>query len=54
MEVSTAVPEALVLALADATAEDLICCTGSVFVAAEARAAWFARQGMTLPPSDPI
>jgi dihydrofolate synthase/folylpolyglutamate synthase len=54
MEVSPAVPEALALALADATAEDLICCTGSVFVAAEARKAWFARQGMSLPPSDPI
>ena len=33
--------------------EDLVCCTGSVFVAAEAREAWFARQGLALPPSDP-
>jgi dihydrofolate synthase/folylpolyglutamate synthase len=54
MEVSPAVPEALALALADASAEDLICCTGSVFVAAEARIAWFVRQGASLPPSDPI
>lgn len=54
IEVSPAVPDALALALADAAPEDLICCTGSVFVAAEARVAWFARQGMSLPPSDPI
>jgi dihydrofolate synthase/folylpolyglutamate synthase len=53
MELSDTVPQALDLALADAGPTDLICCTGSVFVAAEARAAWFARQGMPAPPSDP-
>jgi dihydrofolate synthase/folylpolyglutamate synthase len=53
LELSDTVPQALDLALADAGWADLICCTGSVFVAAEARAAWFARQGMPAPPSDP-
>jgi dihydrofolate synthase/folylpolyglutamate synthase len=53
MEVSETVAQALDLALAEAGPEDLVCCTGSVFVAAEARAAWFARQGMVPPPSDP-
>jgi len=45
-------PHALDLALAQAGAGDLICCTGSVFVAAEARAAWFARQGLPVPASE--
>jgi dihydrofolate synthase/folylpolyglutamate synthase len=54
MEVRKRVERALALALERAGAEDLICCTGSVFVAAEARAAWFAHQGMALPPSDPF
>jgi dihydrofolate synthase/folylpolyglutamate synthase len=53
LEVCPTVPEALEMALEGACADDLICCTGSVFVAAEARAAWFAREGMTLPPLDP-
>jgi dihydrofolate synthase/folylpolyglutamate synthase len=53
LEVADSVPQALALALADAGPEDLICCTGSVFVAAEVRLAWFGLQGMTLPPSDP-
>jgi dihydrofolate synthase/folylpolyglutamate synthase len=52
-EVCPTVTEALDLALGDAGPHDLICCTGSVFVAAEARAAWFMRQGMEPPPSDP-
>ncbi|MGD2206472.1 MAG: hypothetical protein PVH17_06810, partial [Anaerolineae bacterium] len=54
VEVSATVSQALELALADADPDDVICCTGSVFVAAEARAAWFARQGMELPPIDPV
>jgi dihydrofolate synthase / folylpolyglutamate synthase len=54
VETSESVDEALELALADAGADDLICCTGSVFVAAEARSAWFRRQGLPLPPSDPV
>jgi dihydrofolate synthase/folylpolyglutamate synthase len=53
LEVSDTVPQALDLALAEAGPADLICFTGSVFVAAEARAAWFAHQGMPAPPSDP-
>jgi dihydrofolate synthase/folylpolyglutamate synthase len=54
MELSDNVPHALEMALEEAEPNDLICCTGSVFVAAEARAAWFARQGLDLPPSDPF
>jgi dihydrofolate synthase/folylpolyglutamate synthase len=54
MEPSDSVDHALDLALADAGPEDLICCAGSVFVAAEARMAWFLRRGMALPPSDPV
>jgi dihydrofolate synthase/folylpolyglutamate synthase len=54
LEVSDTVPQALDLALTGAATNDLICCTGSVFVAAEARAAWFARQGLPRPPSDPV
>jgi dihydrofolate synthase/folylpolyglutamate synthase len=51
--VSQTVPQALDLALANAGPRDLICGTGSVFVAGELRAAWFARQGMPIPSSDP-
>jgi len=47
------VPEALDLALDEASPDDLICCTGSVFVAAEARAEMFARQGRATYPPDP-
>jgi dihydrofolate synthase/folylpolyglutamate synthase len=54
LEASQTVSQALDLALADAGPQDLVCCTGSVFVAAEARVAWFVRQGMALPPSDPF
>jgi dihydrofolate synthase/folylpolyglutamate synthase len=52
-EVCPTVPEALDLALEYAGPRDLVCCTGSVFLAAESRAAWFALQGVDLPPSDP-
>jgi dihydrofolate synthase/folylpolyglutamate synthase len=52
LETSPRVSEALDRAMRDAEKSDLICCTGSVFVAAEAREAWFARQGRKLPPSD--
>jgi dihydrofolate synthase/folylpolyglutamate synthase len=54
LETSRSVPAALDMALSGAAPEDLICCTGSVFVAAEARMTWFARQGMPLPPRDPF
>jgi dihydrofolate synthase/folylpolyglutamate synthase len=53
LEVRPSVAEALDLGLAMAGPEDLVCCTGSVFVAAEARTAWRARQGMPLPAGDP-
>jgi dihydrofolate synthase/folylpolyglutamate synthase len=52
LEVKETVAQALTAVLDDAEPGDLICCTGSIFVAAEAREAWFARQDMTLPPSD--
>jgi dihydrofolate synthase/folylpolyglutamate synthase len=54
VETSESVAEALDLALAEADAGDLIYCAGSVFVAAEARIAWFTRQGLPLPPIDPL
>jgi dihydrofolate synthase/folylpolyglutamate synthase len=54
LEVSETVAQALDLALADAGPEDLVLCTGSVFVAGDARLTWFARTNMTLPPSDPV
>ena len=54
LEVSDSVAHALDLALAHAGSDDLVCCTGSVFVAAEVRAAWFARQGLPALPSDPV
>jgi dihydrofolate synthase/folylpolyglutamate synthase len=53
LEVSETVALALAMALDGAGPDDLICCTGSVFVAAEARMAWLAEKGMALPPSDP-
>jgi dihydrofolate synthase/folylpolyglutamate synthase len=53
VEVTDTVPHALDLALSDAGPQDLVCCTGSVFLAAEARVAWFERHGMMPPPSDP-
>jgi dihydrofolate synthase/folylpolyglutamate synthase len=53
LETSEDVPRALDMALDGARASDLVLCTGSVFVAAEARAAWFARQGLPVPLVDP-
>ena len=53
MEVGDSIPHALEMALQGAGPRDLICCTGSVFVAAEVSEAWFARQGLPLPPVDP-
>jgi dihydrofolate synthase/folylpolyglutamate synthase len=54
LEVSQTVAQALDLALANAKADDLVLCTGSVFVVGDARATWFARMNMALPPSDPV
>ena len=53
MEQSDSVAQALEMALSEARPEDVICGTGSVFVAAELRAAWFARQGASQPATDP-
>jgi dihydrofolate synthase / folylpolyglutamate synthase len=53
VEACESVPEALRLALAKAGPEDLVLCAGSVFVAAEARYAWFQQQGLALPALDP-
>jgi len=47
------VSEALAAAIELARATDLILVTGSLFVVAEAREAWFESQGMPLPPRDP-
>jgi len=44
---------ALDAALDRAGADDLVLVTGSLFVVAEAREAWFSRQGLPLPPADP-
>ena len=54
IEVSETVAQALDLALATAGPQDLVCCTGSLFVAGDAREAWFARQGLPIPPRDPV
>ena len=54
VEVSETVAQALDIALAEAGPQDLICCTGSLFVAGDARLAWFSRQGLPLPPGDPV
>jgi len=53
VEVCESVPEALRQALAKAGPGDLVLCTGSVFVVAEARYAWFQQQGLALPALDP-
>jgi len=51
--VTHAVAEALPAALAEATPDDLVLTTGSLFVVAEAREAWAAMHGLPPPPSDP-
>lgn len=53
LETSEDVPHALGMALDGAGTADLVLCTGSVFVAAESRAAWFDRQGLPPPVVDP-
>ena len=50
---SESVAEALEVALGWAGPDDVVCVTGSTFVAAEAQEAWAARQGLPLPPCDP-
>jgi len=51
--VGGSVQEALDMALSRADASDLVLVTGSLFVVAEARAAWFVHQGLPPAPSDP-
>lgn len=48
-----AVGQALEMALAHADKNDLILATGSLFVAGDARMAWFELTGRPLPPHDP-
>ncbi len=48
------VSQALQLALADADPEGLVCVTGSLFLVADAQEAWMRRQGLPLPPLDPV
>jgi dihydrofolate synthase/folylpolyglutamate synthase len=45
---------ALDRALAEVGPTDLVCVTGSLFLVADAREAWMRRQGLSLPPIDPI
>ena len=54
MEMFETVALALDSAWSASDPQDLICCAGSVFLAAEARVAWFTRQGLPLPASDPV
>jgi hypothetical protein len=54
MEMFETVALALDSAWSASGPQDLICCAGSVFLAAEARVAWFTRQGVPLPASDPV
>ena len=46
--------QALDKVLLEAGQDDLICATGSLFLVADAREAWFRRNNMDLPPIDPI
>lgn len=46
--------EALERALAEAAAEDVILVIGSLFLAAEARADWYAIRGLPMPPHDTV
>jgi dihydrofolate synthase/folylpolyglutamate synthase len=48
------VAAALESALVDAGPADLICVTGSLFLVAAAREAWLRRNGLPLPPLDPL
>jgi len=45
---------ALDRALAEVGPNDLVCVTGSLFLVADAREAWKRRQGLSLPPIDPM
>ncbi|MEN6478893.1 MAG: folylpolyglutamate synthase/dihydrofolate synthase family protein [Anaerolineales bacterium] len=47
------VDEGVERALASARPEEVVLATGSLFVVAEARRAWLAHSGLSLPPGDP-
>jgi dihydrofolate synthase/folylpolyglutamate synthase len=47
-------PIALETALAETGQDDVICVTGSLFLVADAREAWMRRNGLPLPPLDPM
>jgi dihydrofolate synthase/folylpolyglutamate synthase len=40
--------------LSEAGQEDVICVSGSLFLVADAREAWLRRNGLSLPPIDPM
>ena len=48
------IPQAFDLALAEADPDDVICITGSLYLAAPAREVWLRRNNLPLPPIDPI
>lgn len=54
VDTSATVKEALEMALSWAGPADLICFAGSVFVVGGAQEAWLLRQGLPLPPRDPV
>lgn len=54
LEPAGSVGNGLAKALAEAAPQDLVLATGSVFVAANAEAAWRARQGLPALPFDPV
>mgnify|MGYP005842405773 CR=1 FL=1 len=51
---TASVPEAIEAALEQATSDDVICITGSIFTVADAREYWCQRHGWPMPPVDPI
>jgi dihydrofolate synthase/folylpolyglutamate synthase len=52
-QIGSSVAQSLELALSNAQPDDLILVTGSLFVVAEARAAWLIHNGLPPPPGDP-
>ena len=47
-------PTALEKALARAGQDGVVCACGSLFLVADAREAWMRRNGLPLPPIDPM
>lgn len=54
VSITTTVDEAMQEALSLVAEDDVICATGSLFCAAEARLAWFRHAEHSLPPIDPL